>query len=84
MKPAGSVKPEITLADKAVETEKLDDVLYHIQGSRFTHLRGVIHKSYIFQNYAYLISVKYSLGRSERLEDPFIYLNLPTIFGMIN
>lgn len=31
IKPAGSVEPEIALADKAVETRKLDDVLAHIQ-----------------------------------------------------
>lgn len=31
IKPAGSVEPEIALADKAVETKKLDDVLRHIQ-----------------------------------------------------
>lgn len=31
IKPAGSVEPEIALADKAVATGKLDDVLHHIQ-----------------------------------------------------
>ncbi len=31
IKPVGSVEPEIALADKAVETGKLDDVLHHIQ-----------------------------------------------------
>lgn len=31
IKPAGSVEPEIALADKAVETKKLDSVLHHIQ-----------------------------------------------------
>lgn len=31
IKPAGSVEPEIALADKAVETGRLDDVLHHIQ-----------------------------------------------------
>lgn len=31
IKPAGSVEPEIALADKAVETGKLDNVLHHIQ-----------------------------------------------------
>lgn len=31
IKPAGSVEPEIALADKAVETGKLDDILHHIQ-----------------------------------------------------
>lgn len=30
IKPAGSVEPEIALADKAVEMGKLDDVLHHI------------------------------------------------------
>lgn len=30
IKPVGSVEPEIALADKAVETEKLDEVLNHI------------------------------------------------------
>jgi Family of unknown function (DUF6448) len=31
IKPAGSVEPEIALADKAVKTKKLDSVLHHIQ-----------------------------------------------------
>lgn len=31
IKPAGSVEPEIALADKAVQTGKLDNVLHHIQ-----------------------------------------------------
>ncbi|OGG05086.1 hypothetical protein A2Z33_06150 [Candidatus Gottesmanbacteria bacterium RBG_16_52_11] len=31
IKPAGSVEPEIALADKAVETGKLDNVIQHIQ-----------------------------------------------------
>lgn len=33
IKPVGSVEPEIALADKAVETGKLDDVLHNIQSS---------------------------------------------------
>jgi len=33
IKPAGSVEPEIALADKAVETKKLDSVLHHIQSA---------------------------------------------------
>lgn len=31
IKPAGTVEPEIALADKAVETGKLENVLHHIQ-----------------------------------------------------
>jgi len=39
IKPAGSVEPEIALADKAVETGKLDDVINHIKSSEN---RGII------------------------------------------
>lgn len=31
IKPAGSVEPEIALADKAVATGKLEEILHHIQ-----------------------------------------------------
>lgn len=48
IKPAGSVEPEIALADKAVDTGKLDDVLYHIRSSEnkeiITHLFHKIQK----------------------------------------
>lgn len=33
IKPAGSIEPEIALADKAVETGKLEDVMHHIKSS---------------------------------------------------
>lgn len=33
IKPAGSIEPEIALADKAVETGKLEEVMHHIKSS---------------------------------------------------
>lgn len=45
IKPAGSIEPEIALADKAVETGNLDEVLNHIQSEDSKEvIRHLFHK----------------------------------------
>lgn len=52
IKPAGSIEPEIALADKAVETGRLDEVINHIKSSRNKEIiKHLFHKIQEKSNY---------------------------------